>query len=388
MNQYTFNNRLRQVILLAVIIFLIVIVIMELSSFIPGILGAITIYILLRKQYFQLVYRKKWKKGLTAMLFMLGFLVVLAIPIYFSITLISPKVSDILSNQDKYIANIKGVAEKLHQLTGIQLISPQSMNNLVQKATAMLPKLLNSTLSIVTNIATMLFVLYYMFVNGSQMEKVLNKVIPFEKDSINILAKETRMMVRANAIGIPVISVVQGIFAALGYWIFGLPDWGMWGFVTGVFAFFPVVGTMIVWVPLAISLFTNGQTSMAIGLTIYCIVVVGNVDYLARLTLMKRMGDIHPVITILGVILGLNIFGFLGLVFGPLVLSYIIILIKIYMTEFSVSKEEKAALDAETRAAQAAQIAEANGSLTAEPEPQELNALGKLVMKILGRKNN
>ena len=76
---------------------------------------------------------------------------------------------------------------------------------------------------------------------------------------MNKLAGETKMMIKANALGIPIICFVQGVFAALGYWIFGVEDWGMWGFVTGVFAFFPLVGTMIVWVPLVIYLFLQGN---------------------------------------------------------------------------------------------------------------------------------
>ena len=146
-------------------------------------------------------------------------------------------------------------------------------------------------------------------------------------------------MITANALGIPIICCVQGAFAALGYWIFGVEDWGMWGFLTGVFAFFPLVGTMIIWVPLVLFQFATGNTWMATWLTIYSIVVTGNVDYITRLGLLKKIGDVHPMITVLGVIVGLGLFGFMGLIFGPLLVSYFIILIKIYLNEFTNSKE-------------------------------------------------
>src|SRR5690606_17458272 len=107
--------------------------------------------------------------------------------------------------------------------------------------------------------------------------------------------------------------------------------WGLWGFLTGVFAFFPVVGTMVIWVPLVIYMFAVGDTWQATGLLLYSAIVTGNVDYLSRITLLKKMGDVHPVITILGVLVGLGLFGFIGLVFGPLLVSYIIVLFKIYM---------------------------------------------------------
>jgi predicted PurR-regulated permease PerM len=125
------------------------------------------------------------------------------------------------------------------------------------------------------------------------------------------------------------------LFACLGYWIFGVEDWGLWGFLTGVFAFFPLVGTMIVWVPIVIFMFATNLTLPAVGLSIYSIIVTGNVDYITRLGLLKKMGDVHPMITVLGVIVGLNLFGFMGLIFGPLLVSYFIILVKIYLNEFS-----------------------------------------------------
>ncbi|MEO6490734.1 MAG: AI-2E family transporter, partial [Ferruginibacter sp.] len=71
----------------------------------------------------------------------------------------------------------------------------------------------------------------------------------------------------------------------------------------------------------------------------YSIIVTGNVDYITRLGLLKKMGDVHPMITVIGVIVGLGLFGFIGLIFGPLLVSYFIILVKIYMNEFTSAKD-------------------------------------------------
>ena len=128
-------------------------------------------------------------------------------------------------------------------------------------------------------------------------------------------------MIRANALGIPAICLIQGLVATLGYFLFGVTDWGLWGFVTGVFAFFPIVGTMIIWVPVVIMMFTTGHNASALALTLYSIIITGNVDYLARITLLKKMGNVHPMVTVLGIIVGLNLFGFVGLIFGPLLVS-------------------------------------------------------------------
>ena len=181
----------------------------------------------------------------------------------------------------------------------------------------------------------MFFLLYYLLSSGKQIEKYLGHIIPLKPENVEKLANETDLMIRSNAVGIPIICFVQGVVAAIGYLIFGVRDWGMWGFVTGVFAFFPLVGTMIVWVPLVIYLYSIGQNLTATGLTIYSVIVTGNVDYITRLGLLKKIGNVHPMITVLGVIVGLKLFGFIGLIFGPLLISYFIILIKIYMNEFA-----------------------------------------------------
>jgi predicted PurR-regulated permease PerM len=181
----------------------------------------------------------------------------------------------------------------------------------------------------------MLFVLYYMLYYGREIERTLNRIIPLKQENINMLALETKKMVKANAIGIPLISIIQGLTATLGYFIFGVGEFALWGFFTGVFAFFPVVGTMIVWVPLVIYMYVSGETWNATGLLLYSVIVVGNIDYVARITIMKKMGNVHPVITVLGVLIGLGLFGFIGLIFGPLLVSYIIVLLRIYMNEFT-----------------------------------------------------
>jgi predicted PurR-regulated permease PerM len=319
----------------------------ELAIFIPGLLGGITLYILSRTWFFGLIYRKKWKKGGTAFLFIFGYLLLIAIPVYLSVNLISPKISSIAHNQDKIMQGVQHFSDKVKEKTGITLMSVDNAKTVAQKISTFIPKVLNSTATILTNLLMMFFLFYYLLVNGKETERYLSKIIPLKPANINLLAGETKMMIKANALGIPIICIIQGIFATFGYWIFGVEDWGLWGFVTGVFAFFPLVGTMIIWVPLVFYMFMQGDNLPAIGLTIYSIVVTGNVDYIARLSLMKRMGDVHPMITVLGVIVGLNLFGFIGLIFGPLLISYFLVLVKIYLNEFTEDGDPPVAIETE-----------------------------------------
>ena len=314
--------------------FLAFLIVRELYVFLPGFMGALTFYILGRERFFRLTEKKSMKPGLTAGLIILVFFILIASPLYYAIVLVTPKISNVFSHTDELFIGIKALAEKLKNITGQNILSIENIASLQTNLGNYIPTFLNSTATILSNLVVMFFVLYFMFTGGRKMEAVVLGFIPLHEESINALAAETKNMVKANAIGIPLISVIQGITAFIGYKIFGLNDALMWGFLTGVFAFFPIIGTMMIWVPLVIYLFSKGLNIEASGLLIYSLIVTGNVDYLARVTLMKKIGNVHPLITIFGVIIGLQLFGFMGFIFGPLIFSYFIVLVKIYAHEF------------------------------------------------------
>ena len=90
----------------------------------------------------------------------------------------------------------------------------------------------------------------------------------------------------------------------------------------------------MIWLPVAIYQLANGQTWQGIVVIAWGFLFLGSVDNIIRFLLAKRMADVHPIVTVLGVILGLQYFGITGLIFGPLIISYFIILLKIYYAEY------------------------------------------------------
>lgn len=330
----SFSNRLRQIILLIAISALGLLLAMELYIFLPGFLGAVTLYILSRSWYRYLTIKKKWNQNLTATIFILSFIVVIGMPIWGMVNLLSPKIANIFSHSDELIKGLQSVSTQVQEWTGQELLSSKNLTELQNKIANFIPSFLNSSAMIITNLFMMLFIYFFMLTNGKQMEKSFDYFLPLHENNIDLLGAETISMVRANAIGIPLISLIQGVFALIGYWIFGVNEFVLWGFITGVFAFFPIVGTAIIWIPLVVYLFSQGHSTQGIWLTVWSLLVTGNVDYLARVTLMKRMGNVHPLVTVLGVIVGLSLFGFWGFIFGPLLISYFLLLFKIYTAEF------------------------------------------------------
>lgn len=334
-----YNNRIRQVLLLAVIIGLALLLFKELYAFFPGFLGAVTWYILCRKTNFILTEKKGWNKTVVAVLLLLGFLACAGMPVYLAVRLMTQKINSLFSDTDEVMQVLRTFSDQVKGWTGEEILTDANIKSLQTGITGFIPTLLNSTASMLGNLILLLFLSFFMFSNARAMEKGLAQFIPLQDDNIDMLARETRSMVRANAIGIPLISIIQGLAALLGYWIFGVKDILLWGFLTGMFAFFPIVGTMAVWIPVVVYLFASGHNGHAIGLAIYSLLVTGNIDTVARITLLKGIGDVHPVVTVLGVIVGLKLFGFWGFIFGPLLVSYFLLLYKIYSVEFGALHE-------------------------------------------------
>jgi len=329
--------------ILGLLLLLVLLVIKELYIFLPGLLGALTLYILSRNSYFQLVWHYKWRKGWTAGLYLFVYFSLLVLLVYVTVSLLQKQVRPFLDDPTRMLNQAKSAIIEIQQKAGFSLVSDETLGDLQKKISSLIPSLLNDTITMLANLGILLFVLYYMLVHGKEMESYAGRIIPLKKTNVSLLAAETKRLVRASALGIPLISIIQGITATIGYLLFGIREFALWGFLTGVFAFFPVVGTMIIWIPLVIFMYAGGDSWNATGLLFYSLVVTGNIDYLARITLLKKMGHVHPLVTVLGVIVGLGLFGFVGLIFGPLLMSYIILLFRIYTNEFFDDSPEQPA---------------------------------------------
>ncbi len=127
---------------------------------------------------------------------------------------------------------------------------------------------------------------------------------------------------------------IQAVFSGVVYWIFGVDEPLLWAVITGLFSVIPVVGSTIVWIPLSVYVYFTGSHVGAILLALYGLLVISNIDNVFRFAVQKRMADIHPLITFFGVLIGLEIFGFTGIIFGPLLIAYFITLIGIYKEEY------------------------------------------------------
>ena len=339
-NQVIHQNRIRQIFFLLVIVLLGLLLFLELYTFLPALLGAITLYIVMRKKMFYLTEQKKWRKGWTAALLMFLSLIVILLPIAVLINLLSSKITFAIQHSNELIDALKKLTADIEQRFNIQIASDENINQLGTFIRGGIPKLLTATFNTLGTIFFMYFILYFMLVNGRKMETNIYEHIPLRDENAHMLGREVRNMVLSNAVGIPVIAFLQGIVALIGYLIIGVKEPWFWFVVTCITAMLPVVGAALAYVPLALIFFANNDIGKGIFMLVYGFGIIGTVDNVFRFTLAKKIGNIHPLVTVFGVIVGLSIFGFIGLIFGPLLISLFILLLKIYGSEFITKQRQ------------------------------------------------
>lgn len=336
------SESLKHYLLLALIIVLVLVLGWQVVSFLPGVLGAITMYILMREQYFRLTVIENWKKWLTATVFIGLAIVVFVLPIAVCAQLLLPKFYAIIHNPAQLNSTLDLITTKIQMIIPQIRIDEGQMREWAQNAAASVPGFLTATASVLTNLVLAFFLLYFMLVDGRKMERKIQRFLPLKEENIANIWDATRVMVVSNAIGIPVLALSQAIVAALGYFLFGIEDAILWGVITGVFSILPVVGSAIVWIPLTVYLFVTDKVGGGIGLLLYSVIVTSSIDNVLRFTILKKLGDVHPVITVFGIMVGVPLFGFMGLIFGPLLISYLLLLVKIYRVEFSTRSGSQA----------------------------------------------
>lgn len=330
------NDKLKQALFLAFLFLLGLFLFWYLKGFVSAFLGAVVFYILLRKPYFYLTEKVKrpWNKTLAMLTLMLLSFVVMILPFMLVTVMLSDKVGYLVNHYQDFLTLAQQWSDKIGTYLGVDLLTHETVMRFTALAAEIIPQFLTATLNAVADVFVLYFLLFFMLGNARKMEQYVRETLPFKPENDNLLLSELKNQTVSNAIGIPVLATLQGLTAWLGYLLFGVEEPFFWAVITGIMSVFPIVGTAAVWLPLAIVLYVKGGTWQPIALFLYGALVITNIDNVFRFVVQKRLGDTHPVITFFGVIIGLSLFGFVGVIFGPLLISYFILLLRIYRSEY------------------------------------------------------
>jgi len=327
-----FNYKQRNNIILAGIVVLGCFILYSLSGLFSSILGAIVLFTIFRPVYKHFVVRKQWNKTLVTLAIILVSLIVVVIPLMSLSIMVVGKIGSINHNT----FNLQAWIVKIDDYAGYNFNQPHIAENTLQKlgayATELFPSILGSAANIFITLLVMYFLLYFMFTQIKEFEAGLLKYAPFREQHALKFANALRDATYSNVLGQGIIALVQGTLLANGFWIFGLPDPIFWGVIGAFISFLPVVGAPTLTIPAAIILIAEGHSLKGILLLAYGLIFIGNIDNVLRMIINKRIANTHPIISIIGVFIGIPLFGILGLVFGPLLLSYFVLLLEIYET--------------------------------------------------------
>lgn len=194
--------------------------------------------------------------------------------------------------------------------------------------------LLSSASRWALNLTISFFGLFYLLLRPRETWDAVRPYSPFSARNTETLRQHFRDVTTSTLIGTGLSAAVHGTLVSLAFWVAGLPNAALWGVVTMVVSILPVLGSGLVWGPGAVALLLDHRPGAAVLLALWGLLIVGNVDYVIRPMASRRWGHIHPLVTLVGALVGVPYFGILGLLIGPLAVSYFFEVITMYREEY------------------------------------------------------
>lgn len=308
--------------------------------YLSGFLGAITLFSVLRGQMRFLTKKWHFPRGLAAFILILETLFLFLLPLAGIASMLIDLFTHTEIDLNEWYHQAVQWVDEAKEWIGVDFVKrdgffvEQVLPALTKMGQTFTTKIVVGVYSLVVNSVVLLFVLYYMLYEREYFETAIRELLPFTEENKRILVSETQRIIAANAVGIPLIAIVQGGFAYLGYIFFGVEGALFYAVLTAFATIIPMVGTMVVYIPLALAFGFAGNLGSCIGLLLYGFFIIGGIDNVIRFLLQKSLADIHPLVTVFGVIFGVSIFGFWGVIFGPLLLSLLILLLNIFRHDY------------------------------------------------------
>lgn len=332
--KYIPSNIIRQTFILTIIILLLVLIFKETIPYLPGVLGALTFYVILKKPMAWLVARN-WHPYLAVGVLLLASFIAILLPVMAVVLMLSSKLKKVMANSPNIIEALRTYLQKISDFVGFDLGAEIDFRAISEWASMHLGGFAGGTFNTFVAIGVMYFMLYYMLINQRALRESLFDYIPIAKNNLEQIGNAVRQMVLANALGIPLVSIAQGFVALIGFYGFGIDNSVFWALIVAIGSMIPFVGSALGTIPVFIVSLSQGNTFAAWGILLYAFIIIGSTDNLIRMYVLKKLDNVHPLITLMGILVGIPLFGFIGLIFGPLLISLFLLVVKIYRDEYA-----------------------------------------------------
>jgi predicted PurR-regulated permease PerM len=204
------------------------------------------------------------------------------------------------------------------------------------KAMAAGALVLQATTGSVLGLLIALITELYVLAEWPQLALRLEAVLPLDPRHTRALIIEFRDVSRSALIGTVATATLQGMLAAVGYAIAGVPAPLTWGLLTAIASLLPVVGTFLVWVPIGAYAIWNGEIEWGVFILVWGLVVVSFAsDYVIRPRLVGKKGHGHPLLMLVALVGGIEVMGLAGLIVAPILMSLFVAVLRIYERELA-----------------------------------------------------
>ncbi|MFP4118985.1 MAG: AI-2E family transporter [Candidatus Woesearchaeota archaeon] len=337
------EKHVKRVVALIVILILAVVLFSGLLPYINAFFGAFILFILFRPLYQWFHHRLHLYRSFSALIVIIVSILVVIIPAYFIIDATIKEVSTVLMDKTILQQSFSGVDQLFPNID----IRDYVVGN-VPKISSIISSQLVGIIQNITRLGISLtityFLLYFLLITTQRnFLKHSYKVIPFSRKNARRLLQEFKTVTYSTVFTSGLMAVLQGFLLAIGFLIFDVQAAVFWGLIGAFLAFLPVVGPAIIWVPVAGIAFIQQNYTVAIGIAVLG-VFIANVDNFLRPLVQKRVGRIHPLVSLLGIFIGISLFGVLGIVVGPMLLSFFLLMLEMFNQEYIAKNGKKKAV--------------------------------------------
>ncbi|WP_340818712.1 AI-2E family transporter [Methanolobus sp. WCC4] len=338
----TRSSRMLQALLILGI--LVAVLVYALYPFINAFFGAFILYVVFKPLYIYMTSKKGINRGISAFGIIILTIVLILIPLYMLMAIVIIQIQDILFDTGTIIEYLNAASlymKELHlESLPIDININEKITEIISTAanffSVMLVNAIQSLGQRLIEFIIMYFLLYYLLVGiGSKYSLKLQNIVPFSKKNTEILQNEFKSIVNATLISSGIIAIVQGGLLTLTFLLLGVEGAFLWGFVAVILSFLPLVGATFIWVPAVLIQLIQQDYFTAAGILIGG-GILSTIDNFLRPMIQNKVGKIHPLESLIGVIIGLNLFGLLGIVIGPLLISYVALMARMFNEEYLV----------------------------------------------------
>ena len=325
----------RKIVAIGIIAILIFISFLLIKPFIISILAAAILSYLFYPLYNK-IKEKTDKPNLSALIICLGIILlivlVLVLTTQFAIKELVGfytyiQTHDVTAPIKSFFIKISPTGTSTYQITSM-------FDNIIDRSTVyvfdMASKIIINIPMIMLQVFIIFFVMFYFLIEGHNLIKYSHKILPFKESIRKRFLERFKVIIRGFVYGTILVGIIQGLFTGAAFYILGVSQPFILTILAILTSMIPVLGAWVIWLPVSLGLMMKGSTSAGIGLLIYGAIFVSYLDNFLRPIIVGKMVKMSNVVVLLGMLGGLQLFGIIGLVLGPIILDSVIIIVDVY----------------------------------------------------------